>query len=94
MKINHAIFIRLILGFLFILTSTLTVQAQYFGQNKVRYKNVKFKVLQTPHFEIYYYIKNKDLVERFAQDAETWYKMHQDVFRDIFQRKEPHYTIQ
>ncbi len=69
--------------------SVVSVQAQYFGQNKVRYKNEKFKVLQTPHFEIYYYLKNEKLVRKLAEDAETWYKMHQEVFRDTFLRKNP-----
>jgi hypothetical protein len=73
----------------FILVSVISVQAQYFGQNKVRYKNEDFKVLQTPHFEIYYYIKNDKLLKKFAQDAETWYKMHQEVFRDTFLKKNP-----
>ena len=89
MKINASIFIRLILCLIKILSSTYIVQAQYFGQNKVRYKNVKFKVLQTPHFEIYYYLKNEKLVQKFAQDAETWYKMHQEIFRDTFLKKNP-----
>lgn len=80
---------RLVLCLLFVLSSTIMVKAQYFGQNKVRYKNVKFKVLQTPHFEIYYYLKNEKLVQKFAQDAETWYKMHQKIFRDTFQKKNP-----
>jgi len=66
-----------------------TVKAQYFGQNKVRYKNEKFKVLETPHFDIYYYLKNEKVVKKFAQDAETWYKMHQEVFRDTFFKKNP-----
>ncbi|WP_316737335.1 peptidase MA family metallohydrolase [Pedobacter aquatilis] len=66
-----------------------TAQAQYFGQNKVRYKKLDFKVLQTPHFEIYYYIKNDNLLKKFTQDAETWYKMHQEVFRDTFLKKNP-----
>ncbi len=73
----------------FILVSVLSANAQYFGQNKVRYKNEDFKVLQTPHFEIYYYIKNEKLLKKFAQDAETWYKMHQEVFRDTFLKKNP-----
>ena len=64
-------------------------QAQYFGQNKVRYKNEKFKVLETPHFDIYYYLKNDKVLKRFARDAETWYKMHQEVFRDTFFKKNP-----
>ena len=29
--------------------------AQYFGQNKVQYKNLDFKILKTEHFDIYYY---------------------------------------
>lgn len=78
-----------VLVLLFILVSFTTVKAQYFGQNRVRYKNEDFKVLQTPHFEIYYYIKNEKLLKKFAQDAETWYKMHQEVFRDTFLKKNP-----
>lgn len=71
------------------LLSITMVKAQYFGQNKVRYKNEKFKVLETPHFEIYYYLKNDKMLKKFAQDAETWYKMHQEVFRDTFFKKNP-----
>lgn len=77
----------LVLLFLFIAITS--VKAQYFGQNRVRYKSADFKVLQTPHFEIYYYIKNEKLLKKFAQDAETWYKMHQEVFRDTFLKKNP-----
>ncbi len=65
------------------------MQAQYFGQNKVRYKNLKFKVYQTPHFELYYYLRNDSLVKRFAQESEKWYDLHQQVFRDTFTRKNP-----
>ncbi len=63
--------------------------AQYFGQNKVRYKNLKFKVYQTPHFELYHYLKNDSLVKRFLQESEVWYDLHQQVFRDTFKRKNP-----
>jgi hypothetical protein len=63
--------------------------AQYFGQNKVRYKKLDFKVYQTPHFEIYYYIKNDSMMKRFAQEAELWYTLHQQVFRDTFSKPNP-----
>ena len=89
MKIISKIFQRLITFFLLLTLTSLAVHAQYFGQNRVRYKNVKFNVMQTPHFELYYYIKNDKLVKRFAQDAEIWYKMHQEVFRDTFLKKNP-----
>lgn len=82
-------FKRLVALFLFICFSALHADAQYFGQNRVRYKNEDFKVLQTPHFEIYYYIKNDKLIKNFAQNAETWYKMHQEIFRDTFFKKNP-----
>ncbi|WEK21148.1 MAG: basic secretory protein-like protein [Candidatus Pedobacter colombiensis] len=83
-------FLRRLIAVLFILTiSSAALQAQYFGQNKVRYNNEKFKVLQTPHFEIYYYLQNEKLIEKFAQDAETWYKMHQEIFKDTFVKKNP-----
>ncbi|MGN6638398.1 MAG: basic secretory protein-like protein, partial [Mucilaginibacter sp.] len=63
--------------------------AQYFGQNKVRYKKLDFKVYRTPHFEIYYYIKNDSLIKRFAQESELWYTIHQQVFRDTFKKPNP-----
>ena len=75
--------------FLFFLGTINEVQAQYFGQNKVRYKNLKFKVYETPHFDFYYYLKNDSLVHRFAKEAEVWYELHQQVFRDTFLKKNP-----
>ncbi len=68
---------------------SLDAKAQYFGQNKVRYKNLKFKVYKTPHFEIYYYIKNDSTIKRFAQESELWYTIHQQVFRDTFRKPNP-----
>ena len=63
--------------------------AQYFGQNKVRYKTLDFKVYQTPHFELYYYLKNDSLVKRMAQESEIWYHLHQQLFHDKFKKKNP-----
>jgi Tol biopolymer transport system component len=74
------------IGLLFFST---VVKAQYFGQNKVRYKNLKFKVYKTPHFEIYYYLKNDSMIKRFAQESELWYTLHQQVFRDTFRKANP-----
>jgi hypothetical protein len=68
---------------------SLTANAQYFGQNKVRYKNLKFKVYKTPHFEIYYYLKNDSMLKRFAQESELWYTLHQQIFRDTFKKPNP-----
>ncbi len=89
MKIKVTFLFKPMVVLLLLLASSNTIYAQYFGQNRVRYKSEDFKVLETPHFEIYYYLKNEKLLKKFAQDAETWYKMHQEVFRDTFFKKNP-----
>ena len=78
-----------VLCFVFILFNSLQVKAQYFGQNKVRFKNLKFKVYKTPHFELYSYLKNDSTIKRFAQESELWYTLHQQVFRDTFKTPNP-----
>ena len=86
-------FVRLValnlFGLFMISLTTADVQAQYFGQNKMRYKSLKFKVYETPHFDLHYYLQNDSLVRWIAKDAEVWYELHQQVFRDTFLRKNP-----
>ncbi|WP_159635710.1 DPP IV N-terminal domain-containing protein [Sphingobacterium composti Ten et al. 2007 non Yoo et al. 2007] len=66
-----------------------TVDAQYFGQNKMRYKKLNFKVYDTPHFNIYYYLENDSMMRWLSKESEVWYDMHQQVFQDTFARKNP-----
>ena len=65
------------------------VSAQYFGQNKPRYRSFDFKVLETPTFEIYYYTKNRALLESLANQSEQWYQLHQAVLQDTFHQRNP-----
>lgn len=44
-----------ILLFLLALIPSLSLNGQYFGKNKVKYKNMNWKMVETPHFNIYYY---------------------------------------
>jgi hypothetical protein len=67
----------------------LPTQAQYFGRNKPKYENYDFKVVQTPHFEIYQYLDNPELLEELANQAEHWYLLHQAVLADTFSHKNP-----
>src|SRR5687767_14394739 len=48
-------------------------QAQYFGRNKVQYRDLDFQVLKTEHFEIYYYPEEQAAVALAARLAERWY---------------------
>lgn len=56
--------------------------AQNFGKNKVIYENFNFKVLETPTFNIYYYLKNKERINEIGQYAEIWNKLHQAILID------------
>jgi Tol biopolymer transport system component len=46
--------------------------AQYFGRNKVQYRDFDFKVLKTEHFDIYFYPSEQTGVEMAARMAERW----------------------
>jgi Tol biopolymer transport system component len=73
--------------------------AQYFGRNNVQYENFDFKVLKTPHFDIYYYPEEAEAVQQAALMAERWYarlsKMLGYEFRDrqplILYASHPHF---
>jgi Tol biopolymer transport system component len=47
--------------------------AQYFGRNQVQYKSFDFKVLQTEHFDLYYYAEEQEAAEKAGIMAERWY---------------------
>ena len=46
--------------------------AQYFGQNKVQRDKFDFRVLETQHFDIYYYPEEADAAKQVARMAERW----------------------
>jgi Tol biopolymer transport system component len=64
-------------------------QSQYFGQNKPRYKTFGFKVLQSPHFELYHYFDDKENPNKLLVNSEHWYKIHQEVFKLSFIKPNP-----
>src|ERR1700687_3290484 len=50
-----------------------SLPAQYFGRNKVQYETFQFEVLQTPHFDIYFYAAEHDAAVLAGRMAERWY---------------------
>lgn len=64
-----------------------TASAQYFGRNKVQWEKFDFKVLQTEHFDIYYYDQEADVVHDVARMSERWYARLSRVFNHSFRRK-------
>jgi Tol biopolymer transport system component len=63
------------------------VQAQYFGQNKVTYRNFDFREMHTQHFDVYYYPAESIAVTDAARMAERWYARHSQTMRDTFAKK-------
>ena len=75
--------------FLFVVTLLVApaAQAQYFGRNKVQWEDFDFKVLQTEHFDIYYYDQEADVVQDVARMSERWYARLSRVFNHSFRKK-------
>ncbi len=59
--------------FIFLLVAS-SLEAQYFGRNKVQYERFDFKVLKTKHFDVYFYPEFQAEAQRAAILAERWYQ--------------------
>jgi len=63
--------------------------AQYFGQNKVQYRTFDFKIIQTEHFEVYYYDRERAAALDAARIAERSYARLSRVLHHQFQGRKP-----
>lgn len=62
---------------------------QYFGRNKVQYRTFDFRVLKTPHFDIYYYPEEEAAVRDASRMAERWYARLSRVLDHEFEERQP-----
>jgi len=69
--------------------SSTNADAQYFGRNKVRYDRLEFRLLQTEHFDIYYYAEEADATVHAARMAERWYARLSRILGHTFARRQP-----
>jgi Tol biopolymer transport system component len=72
-----------------LLTGAAPAAAQYFGQNKVQYRTFDFKILQTEHFEVYYYDQERPAALDAARIAERSYARLTRVLHHQFQGRKP-----
>ncbi len=77
------------LALLFILFFSQFASAQYFGQNKPKYKAFDFGIVQSEHFDLYHYLENEEVVNDLVQKSEQWHAMHQAILLDTFAGKNP-----
>jgi Tol biopolymer transport system component len=59
----------------------------YYGKNRIRYDDFKWKIYTTDHFEIYYYPEIEQHLERVASYAESAYQqISADLTHDLAQK--------
>ena len=66
-----------------------TAGAQYFGRNKVEYRDFDFRILATRHFDIYYYAAEEPAARLAASMAERWYTRLSTVLQHELDRRQP-----
>lgn len=60
-----------------------------FGKNKVQYQSFDFHIIQTEHFEVYYYPAERSAALDGARMAERWYARLSRVLHHQFQGRKP-----
>lgn len=63
--------------------------AQYFGQNKVQYTHFKFRIIETEHFDVFYYPVERTAAYDVARMAERSYARLSRVLRHQFRERKP-----
>lgn len=56
-----------------LLLGVIPANAQYFGQNKITYREFDWQVYHSPHFDIYFYEAERDLLPKIVSLAESSY---------------------
>lgn len=64
-------------------------QAQYFGQNKVQYTYFDFQIIQTEHFDVYYYGNFREAALDAARMAERGYARLSRILNHQWRERKP-----
>ncbi|NOT09984.1 MAG: BamA/TamA family outer membrane protein [Gemmatimonadales bacterium] len=79
------------LGLAALLVSALpaALSAQYFGRNRVQYGRFDFKIIQTEHFDVYYYPVEREAALDIARMAEVSYAKLSKALNHQFNERKP-----
>ena len=82
---------RLILPFIPVLAFAIAppADAQYFGRNSVQWDRLKFEILKTDHFDVYYYPEEKLAAEQVGRMGERWYARYSTLLRHQMKDRQP-----
>ncbi|HEX5725301.1 MAG TPA: hypothetical protein VFX98_07530 [Longimicrobiaceae bacterium] len=62
--------------------------AQYFGRNKVQWRTFDFRVLRTPHFDVYFYPEEEEAARDVSRMVERWYARFSRVLDYEFESRQ------
>ncbi len=71
------------------LVSATPAAAQYFGQNKVQYRHLAFRLIETEHFDIHYYEGEEEAAVDAARMAERSYARLSRVLNHQYRERQP-----
>ncbi len=80
---------RLGVVLLFLALAPASLAAQYFGRNRVQYGSFDFKIIQTEHFDVYYYPEERKAALDIARMAERSYVRLSRVLNHEFEERKP-----
>ena len=63
--------------------------AQYFGSNKVQYRTFDFQVLQTEHFDVYFYPEEREAAAVAGRMMERWHARLDRLFDHTLRGRQP-----
>ncbi|MEM1054920.1 MAG: BamA/TamA family outer membrane protein [Bacteroidota bacterium] len=69
------------------LLAPIPASAQYFGRNKVRYDDFDFRILETQHFDLYYYEGMETAAQDAGRMAERWYERLSSILDHEFDER-------
>ena len=72
-----------------LLGTATSLHAQYFGRNKVQYRALDFEVIQTEHFDVYFYEEEREAALDAARMAERSYARLSRVLQHEFRERKP-----
>lgn len=80
---------RLVVGALVVGAGAPTLGAQYFGRNKIQYHDFKFAVLETEHFDVYFYPIERAAASQAGRVAERWHARYTRLLNHRLTGRQP-----
>ncbi|HEV8253145.1 MAG TPA: peptidase S9 [Vicinamibacteria bacterium] len=81
--------VAFVLGVSLALCASAPAHAQYFGRNPVQWERLKFEVLKTDHFDVYYYPEEQAAADQVGRMAERWYTRFSRILRFKLPDRQP-----